>query len=59
MRVASIGAGLGADDVTAEDSRMRQLSEGGDATYAGELARRSEAAIRSRIKRLCLRRHWP
>jgi len=57
--VASIGAGLGADDLTASDSRRRQGSESDDATYIGHLALSAEVAIRGRIKRLHLRRHWP
>ncbi len=57
--VASIGAGLGADDQTAVDSRTRQLSENPDTTYTAHLAMSAETAIRSRIKRLHLRRRWP
>jgi hypothetical protein len=54
-----LGAHLGADDLTALDSRTRQLAEGSDATYAGELALRGEEAIRARIRRLHLKRRWP
>ena len=55
----SLGAHLGADDLGAEESRTRQLQNDVDTTYAGELAMRSEEAIRSRIRRLHLGRRWP